>query len=250
MYLARRIDLRSFISPMYQKMYENFGLHNNGHMLVLGDPIDFPKLMRENNTTEHSYRDRIKKTGPLLLFFSSRMAPGKGFDLILAAFAKVKNKDNFRLVLGGSGPEEEKIHQMAKDLGIAQFIEFPGWMERSQLFEFYKKADIYIQVGWRPEGTSISLLYAMAFGLPSIVPNGSGMAWQAQHSALTAANGDHEGLARQIERLGRDSALRKELSKNCYARINDEQLDHKKAIATWFGEMKKIKEYEKTMVSH
>jgi glycosyltransferase involved in cell wall biosynthesis len=247
MFLARSLDLRAFISPMYQRMYEQAGFTNNGTHFVLGDPIDFSKLMRENEITPDSYLKRINKSGPILLFFSSRMAAGKGFDLILAGFACVKNKAHFRLVLGGSGPEEEKIHQMSKDLGIEQYVEFPGWMERQKLFEFYKRADVFIQVGWRPEGTSISLLYAMAFGLPSIVPAHSGLAWQAGGSALVAVNGDHEGLARQIEKLGNDEALRAELSRQCYVRLSDEQMDHKKVIAKWFGEMEKIKEREKKL---
>lgn len=240
MYLARAIDLRAFISPMYQTMYERFGLRNNGHHFVLGDPIDFPKMMGENGITATSYKERLKTTGTLTLFYSSRMVAGKGFDLLLAGFARVKNKEKYKLVLGGSGPEEEKIHNLAKELNIEQYVKFPGWLTRAQLYEHYKKADIFIQVGWRPEGTSMSLLYAIAFGLPSIVPSESGMAWQAQKSALTVQNGDHEALARAIERLGEDPKLREELSHNCFVRINETQLDHKKIIACWFNEMKKI----------
>ncbi len=240
MHLARAIDLRAFISPMYQTMYERFGLTNNGHHFVLGDPIDFPKMMGENGITATSYKERLKTKGPLMLFYSSRMVAGKGFDLLLAGFARVKNKENYKLVLGGSGPEEEKIHRLAKELNIEKYVEFPGWLTKEQLYENYKKADIFIQVGWRPEGTSMSLLYAIAFGLPSIVPSESGMAWQAQKSALTVENGNHEALARAIERLGEDPKLREELSHNCYIRINEEQLDHRKIIARWFDEMKKI----------
>lgn len=239
-FLARGLDLRAFISPMYQRMYEHVGLINNGTHFVLGDPIDFSKLMSENGITENSYCDRIRKKGPIMLFFSSRMAAGKGFDLILAGFSKVENKENFKVVLGGSGPEEAAIHKMAHDLGIEQYVDFPGWMSKDQLYEYYKKADIFIQVGWRPEGTSISLLYAMAFGLPSIVPSDSGLAWQAQGSALTAVNGDHEGLARQIERLGNDWKLREELSQNCYLRLRDEQMNHEQVIAKWFDQMQEI----------
>jgi glycosyltransferase involved in cell wall biosynthesis len=226
MYLARAIDMRSFISPMYQIMYERFGLTNNGHHFVLGDPIDFPKMMGENGITATSYKERLKTKGPLML----------------AGFARVKNKENYKLVLGGSGPEEEKIHRLAKELNIEKHVEFLGWLTKEQLYENYKKADVFIQVGWRPEGTSMSLLYAIAFGLPSIVPSESGMAWQAQKSALTVENGNHEALARAIERLGEDPKLREELSHNCFIRINEDQLNHKKIIALWFNEMKKIKD--------
>ena len=130
---------------------------------------------------------------------------------------------------------------MAKDLEIEQYIEFPGWMDRPQLFENYKKADVFIQVGWRPEGTSISLLYAMAFGLPSIVPSESGLAWQAGGSALHVVNGDHGALAHAIEQLGENSGLRQRLSDACYVRLSDDFMDHKKVIGTWISNMESIR---------
>lgn len=239
--LANAIDIRAFISPMYQRMYERFGLRCKGNCMVLGDPIDFKKIMRENAITEMSYRGRLKKEGPITLFFSSRMAPAKGFDLILAGFARVKNKENFRLILGGSGPEESAIKELAQNLGVSPFVAFPGWMSKENLYEHYQTADVFIQVGWRPEGTSISLLYALAFGLPCIVPGNTGLAWQAGDAALTVKNGDHEELARTVERLGSDADLRAQLSSNCYRRLADEQLDYKRVITKWFNAMQEVK---------
>jgi glycosyltransferase involved in cell wall biosynthesis len=114
-------------------------------------------------------------------------------------------------------------------------------MSREQLYERYKEADVYIQVGWRPEGTSISLLYAMAFGLPSIVPRDTGLAWQAGDSALTVENGNHDELARAIERLGEDAALREKLSAACYGRMFSDELDHEKVIGAWAAMMEAVR---------
>ncbi|MDO8562015.1 MAG: glycosyltransferase family 4 protein [bacterium] len=235
--LANGIDVRAFISPMYQKMYEDFGLRCTGNCMVLGDPIDLRGVMHRNGVNESSYRARTSHNRPIQLFFSSRMVAGKGFDLILAGFARVKNKDRFRLILGGDGPEQPKIKKMAKDLGILAHINFPGWTPKEKLFELYKTADVFIQVGWRPEGTSISLLYALAFGLPMIVPRNTGLAWQAGEAAITVENGNHDELALAIEKLGEDAELRKRLSRNCYSHIADEQLDYEKVILKWFRMM-------------
>ena len=245
MYLARAIDLREFISPLYREMYEAFGLKCRGNCMVLGDPIDLKGIMRDNEITEMSYRNRLRREGPIMLFYSSRMAPAKGFDLIIAGFARVKNKENYRLILGGNGPEEAEIKKLATDLGIMRYVEFPGWTSKSRLCEYYKAADIYVQVGWRREGTSISLLYALAFGLPSIVPKKSGMAWQAGDAALAVENGNHDELARAIERLGEDPDLRATMSAACYDRIANDQLNHEKMIATWFEAMRRIADRQK-----
>ena len=240
MYLARSLDLREFISPMYRRMYENFGLTCRDNCMVLPDPIDLRAIMRENGITEYSYRERLKRDGRLTIFFSSRMAPAKGFDLILAGFSRLKNKDKYHLILGGDGPEEGEIKRLAEELGIMRHIEFPGWTPKEKLYEYYKKADMFVQVGWREEGTSVSLLYALAFGLPSIVRRGSGIAWQAGDAALPVTHGDREALAQAIERLGEDPDLRAHLSRMCYERLFADELNYEKNISQWLRAMDAI----------
>lgn len=240
MYLANALDLRLFISPFYQAMYEKFGLRSTkSNSFVIGDPIDLKKLSRENGITAVSYEGRSARK-PITLFFSSRMAPAKGFDLILSGFARVKNKDDFHLILGGDGPEEIEIKKLARDLGIEKYIDFPGWTPRDTLFEYYKRTDVFIQVGWRKEGTSISLLYALAFGLPCIVPKETGLAWQAGDAALTVENGNHDELARAIERVGKDTELRVRLSRASLARLESDQLNHEKVIGEWVRRMEQV----------
>jgi len=241
MFLASGIDLCSFITPHYQALYESFGLHPKNDSFILGDPVDLKRLMRENSITEHSYRDRIGRNEQLRIFFSSRMVPGKGFDLLLAGFSRISDRDRYRLVLGGSGPEEMKLRHLTEHLGISSRVDFLGWLSQQQLYDEMKKADMFVQVGWRKEGASMTLLHAMAFGLPSIVPCGGGLAWQAHESALCVTNGNHDELAQGIERLGNEPELRARLSAGCYARINDPQMDHQEVIGRWFKKMQDIR---------
>ncbi|MDD5431281.1 MAG: glycosyltransferase family 4 protein, partial [Candidatus Pacebacteria bacterium] len=184
---------------------------------------------------------RVKDSGKVTLFYSSRMAPGKGFDLLVAAFSEIKNKENFRLILGGTGPEEEQVRKMVRDLKIEKYIEFPGWVQKEKVYEYYKQADIFVQPHWRTDNTSISLSYAMAFGLPSILPGGGGLEWVAKKSALYFKDLDYRDLARKIEELGSKPELRKELSANCYARINEDEMNAEKQMARLCREMERVK---------
>lgn len=228
--LANQIDLLSFVSPTLRAMYEDFGLRHGKHDLVVGDPIDFQKIRRENGISEDSYIKRNKTSGPITLFFSSRMTSGKGFDILLKGFSKVKNKDNFKLILGGAGSEEKILHRFAEDLGISKWVQFTGWVSKEQLYDFYKTADIFIQADWWPAGTSISLIYALAFGVPSILPGGGGLQWNAGKGALYFRYRDTDELARKIEQLGSDPDLRAELSRNCAKRLADKDFDYKAHI--------------------
>ena len=168
-----------FTSSFYKKAYQDFGLKPAGKSWIFCDPYDYLATLTENNITEDFYQKHIKKTGHIMLFYSSRMSPGKGFDLLILAFSKVKNKDNFKLILGGTGPEEHLVKKMVHDLGLDPYVEFPGWVSRQDLHNALKKADIFIQARWRQDMTSLSLTEAMVFGLPSILPKGGGLEFVA-----------------------------------------------------------------------
>lgn len=232
--LANRIDLMAFVSPTLKKVYENFGIRHNETDLIIGDPIDFIRIRKEANITAESYVLRNKAHTPITIFYSSRMAPGKGFDLLLDGFSKITNKNDFRLILGGSGPQARLVSQMVENLHLQEYVELPGWTTKEQLYDYFKKTDIFIQVGWKPEGTSCTLLYAMTFGIPSILPEGGGLQWAADKCALYVKNGNAEQLARAIERLGGDPVLRESLSQQCHARLSSEEMNHAVQIPRLF----------------
>ncbi len=239
MFLANKIDAGAFISPPFMKMYQDFGLKLK-HSFVMGDPIDWKKIMSEQGVAQDNYINRNKKTGPLTIFYSSRMSPGKGFDVLLTGFAKVKNKNDFRLILGGSGSEEKYVKKMVQDFDLEKYVFMPGWVSKQEIYNFYKQADIFIQADWWSVGTSISLIYAMIFGVPSILPGGGGLEWNAKGGALYFKSRDTDDLARKIEKMGSDHALRAELSRGTYSRLHEDQMNFKWQIGEWFKIMQEV----------
>jgi glycosyltransferase involved in cell wall biosynthesis len=240
MHLANRVDLYAFVSPTLRKMYEDFGIRHSDRDIIIGDPINIKALMEISGMTEMSYRNRLKREGPLMLFFSSRMSPGKGFDMFLQGFARVKNKDNYKVILGGTGPEEKQVHQMVKDLKLEKYVTLPGWVDKEQLYDYYRQADIFIQADWWPAGTSISLLYALAFGVPSILPGGGGLQWNAGEGAVYFPYHDPDLLARRIEELSGNPDLRAKLSAGCYERLGRDDVNYPALIKEFAGRMEKI----------
>lgn len=229
--LASRVDFVSAINPLLNRVHYKFGLKPAAQALLIGDAYPMVETMEKEEIDEWSYRNRAGKNEKVILYFSGRMAAGKGYDLLLAAFAKVKNKEKFKLVLGGSGPEEDKVRQMIKDLGLEKYAELPGWLSKKQFFEYLKQADIYVFPRWGAYFTSaIALNEAMVFGLPSIVPAGTGLSWSAGKSALTFEPENADDLARKIERLGEDAELRKELSRQCYERLKEPDIDPRQVV--------------------
>lgn len=241
--LANSIDLVCFSNSHLLESYKNFGMKIDGKSFIFGDPFDYRERMKKYGLTEDSYRQRNKRTGPLIIFYSSRMAPGKGFDLLLTAFAEVKNKDNFKLVLGGTGPEENFVKQMVRDLRLEPYVELTGWMTKEDLYRRFGEADIFIQAHWRRDITSMSLMTALMFGLPSILPAGGGLEWVASGSALYFKEYDADDLAAKIEQLGSDYDLRSRLSRQCYIRIDEPEMNHENRIRLLRDKMRALKHY-------
>jgi len=235
--IASQIDRMSFISPHFKIEYEKAGLKTAGKSVVVGDPIDLKKIRHEQGITERYYLKRNKRGGPFTIFYSSRMAPGKGFDVLLTGFSKVRNKSNFKLILGGSGPEEQYVKQMIHNLKLEPYVELPGWVDKEKLFAYHHEADIFIQADWLPYGTSISLLYALTFCLPCIVFGDSGLEWIAGKAALYFPYRDSEALARQIERLGASYQLREELARAAWRRLNDDDFNFEHQIRKMYAGM-------------
>lgn len=224
-------DFYTFTNPFLEKAYRGFNLRTAGKSFVFCDPYELDAVMRESGVGEDTYRKRNRQAGPVILFYSSRMAAGKGFDLLVTAFAKVKAKERFQLVLGGTGPEEALVRKLVCDLRLEQYVRFTGWVPRDELRRMLRdQADIFVQARWRSDMTSLSLTEAMAFGLPSIVPSGGGLEWTASGAAITFRPDDTDDLALAIERLGGDPVLREKLSAVCYRRLHDEEVDYRKTL--------------------
>ena len=240
--IANGIDLMLFTNPHLRKTYEKFGLRpDEDRVLIFGDPVIHSKNMKEYGVTEDSYAKRNKIGGKLNIFYSSRMVPGKGFELLITAFSKIKNKDNFKLNLGGTGPEELAIRKMIKDLRIEPHVEiFSGW-SRDNFFNLLKNADIFVQPRWRTDLTSMTLINAMGFGIPCIMPGGGGLQWDAKDGGLYFKDGDADDLARKIEQLGNSPELRVKLSRACYARLAENEMRADWQINRWSEKMKEIK---------
>lgn len=88
--------------------------------------------------------------------------------IILGSTAFLKSHSDWKLVIAGKGNNTEKLKQLVKDLILESQVEFVGFLSPAENLENYLKAKIYISIP-NTDGTSISLLEAMAYGCLPIV---------------------------------------------------------------------------------
>jgi glycosyltransferase involved in cell wall biosynthesis len=104
-----------------------------------------------------------------------------GIDVVLRAFEIAsKQASHLRLLLIGHGSLEAEVLSFVEEHDLEDRVLIPGSVSGADMPRYFRAADAYISCA-RSDGTSISLLEAMATGLPVIVAdNASNREWVAE----------------------------------------------------------------------
>lgn len=96
----------------------------------------------------------------------ARLSPEKDFPTLIRAVAiVVKEVPDFRLMIIGNGAERAVLEQLVHSLGLTTHVEFLG--ERSDVPELLAQAGFFVSSS-TSEGISLTILEAMAVGLPIV----------------------------------------------------------------------------------
>ena len=92
-----------------------------------------------------------------------------GIPFFLMALPKIiKSEGRVRVILVGTGPLEEDLKEIVNSLDLDQYVHFAGLVPNDQLAFYLNLAEVYISTS-KSDGASLSLLEAMACGLPLVV---------------------------------------------------------------------------------
>lgn len=150
-----------------------------------------------------------------------RLSGEKGLDVLLDAFARVAEPaPDARLVLVGDGPERGALEARARDLSIADRVEFLG--QRSDVPTLMAGLDLYVLPS-RTEGLPMALLEAMAARLPIVATRVGGIpeAVTDGQSALLVSPEDPAALAEAMMRVLRETGLAERLRSAARAAFED-----------------------------
>ncbi len=110
--------------------------------------------------------------GTKVLGTISRLDPIKNQPMMIEAFAEVlKTHPNTILLIVGDGPERNKLETLCKTLNIEDKVIFTGFKVNPQ--RYFTIIDIFL-LSSLSEGTSMTLLEAMAFKKPAVVTDVGG----------------------------------------------------------------------------
>jgi L-malate glycosyltransferase len=137
---------------------------------------------------------------PFVLLSTRAWEPIYGVDVIAQGFAMAaKQQPDLRLIILGSGSQETKIKSYLVQAGVEDQVKFVGQVSLDDLPDYFRDADLYLSAS-HVDGSSISLLEALACGLPAVVSDIPGnREWITPgENGWLFADGDAQSLADAI----------------------------------------------------
>jgi 1,2-diacylglycerol 3-alpha-glucosyltransferase len=128
----------------------------------------------DNKETQEKIKRVFGVGGPSLVYMG-RLSYEKNIDDVINAFAIAHKKDqNLKLMIVGDGPEKINLIKLAVDLGVKSNVIFTGFLKGEELVRVLQANDIFLTAS-RSENMPLSLLEAMAVGLPFVTVREKGL---------------------------------------------------------------------------
>jgi L-malate glycosyltransferase len=113
------------------------------------------------------------------ILFVGRLAPIKRPFLLLKAVAAVRARlDRVSVMFVGDGPLRPELEAQARDLNLGDAVTFTG--HRSDAVDLLARARVFVLTS-QSEGVSLSLMEALACGVPAVVANVGDLADVLEH---------------------------------------------------------------------
>ncbi len=188
------------------------------------DKIEVVHCGIDPETFEPSNRD---SSDSIVLLCVGRFVEKKGHEFLLRAFRTASSlHENMRLRLIGDGPLKASTVELCMELGLEEKVDFLGGLSSEAVNDEMKKADIFVlhsvtAANGDREGIPVSLMEAMASGLPVIATRHSGIPELVTdgYSGFLTEERDVERLAKCIIETASSREKRIDMGRNGRALI-------------------------------
>ncbi|WP_237715894.1 glycosyltransferase family 4 protein [Rubrivivax gelatinosus] len=120
-----------------------------------------------------------------------------------------------RLSIAGTGPEREALAALARELGVADAVEFLGRLDREAMAALYARADLMLNPS-TVDNMPNSVLEALSAAVPVVSTDVGGVPFLVEHgsTALLVPPRDPEAMALAVCSVTEDAALASRLRAN------------------------------------
>lgn len=139
-----------------------------------------------------------------LLFLGEIGMRKGGFDIPVILSKVFEREKNFHVIMAGDGTPEDvnRVKGMIEQFGLADKVEFPGWVRGKAKDQLFIESDILLLPTYN-EGMPMTILEAMAYGKAIVTTNVGGIPKLIENnvSGYLCEPGDVSGIAECILEL-------------------------------------------------
>jgi glycosyltransferase involved in cell wall biosynthesis len=139
------------------------------------------------------------------------IGPQDRVDLALRAIdhlVHVRKRTDCSFTFVGAGEALPAVRQLAGQLGIGDWVSFPGWVEEELVFDYLSTADIGLEPNTEDYVSPVKVMEYLAAGLPVVAFAAEENVRLAGDAARYAPIGDVAAMARLIDELLDDEVSR------------------------------------------
>jgi 1,2-diacylglycerol 3-alpha-glucosyltransferase len=169
---------------------------------VVPNPVDLDLFEGE---FDKAALKRSYGLGEFSVLYSGRLAPEKRIELIIDAFAAARRRvPHLTLAIVGDGSSRARLESHVRERGLDGPVKFFGYVAPAAFAEIYHASDLFAMMS-RAETQSISVMNAMACGLPVVCARAWGLAEYVEGRGVLVPPGDWAAMSDELVLLANNS---------------------------------------------
>lgn len=168
--------------------------------------------------------------GPFTILAVARLVEKNGLALLIEACRDLRDRElDFRCEIVGQGAQQAQLEQLIRDLDLRAHVRLAGPLPHQEIVARYQRAHVlvlpcFVGRDGNRDGLPVSIIEALACGLPVISTNVTAIPEAVQHgrNGLIVRQGNATELAMALERLIRDPRLLETLRAGARPSVEEE----------------------------
>jgi glycosyltransferase involved in cell wall biosynthesis len=214
----RAADRVLVVNESLRRMARQRGDVDDARIVVVGNGPVASRVAR------HAARPELRQGRRRLCCWVGLIGPQDRVDLALRAvdhLVHVRKRTDCAFVFVGAGEALPAVSQLALELGLGDWVSFPGWAQERLVFDYLSTADLGLEPNTEDYVSPVKVMEYLAAGLPVVAFAAEENVRLAGEAARYAPKGDIATMARLIDELLDDEISRDQMGQIGQDRVRE-----------------------------